>query len=136
LIVSAKYVTSSAINLSIAFGLSQTAVGLTIIALGTSLPELAVSIAAIYQKKFSIALGNVLGSNVTNITLVLGIGALLTPLDLDFFVIGTAMVFLIGSNVLLTFTLLKYNKIPKNIGLLFVLAYALFIAIEVGLMKL
>jgi len=65
------------------FGLSELVVGLTIIAIGTSLPELATSIAGALKGEDDMAIGNLIGSNIFNLLIVLGIPALLTPGDID-----------------------------------------------------
>jgi len=65
------------------FHMSEHAIGLTLVAVGTSLPELATSVIAAIKKNSGIALGNVVGSNIFNILLVLGIGSMLADLPLD-----------------------------------------------------
>lgn len=69
------FVVDSASALASAFGLSQTLIGLTIVAMGTSLPELVTSIVAARKNEVDMALGNVIGSNIFNILLVLGVAA-------------------------------------------------------------
>ncbi len=71
----------AAARLSVAFGISPLIVGATVVALGTSSPELSVSMAAALEGSGGLAVGNVLGSNITNILLVLGIAALIRPMD-------------------------------------------------------
>ncbi|MCJ7771994.1 MAG: calcium/sodium antiporter [Desulfobacterales bacterium] len=72
-----------AIALAQTFGVSQAVIGLTIVALGTSLPELATSMVAAMKKEGDIAVGNVVGSNIFNILAILGIAALLRPINMD-----------------------------------------------------
>ena len=73
------FVVDSASALASAFGLSQTLIGLTIVAMGTSLPELVTSIVAARKNEVDMALGNVIGSNIFNILLVLGVAAAISP---------------------------------------------------------
>jgi len=80
LILGGKLVVDGAVNLANVLGVSQSTIGLTIVAVGTSLPELATSAAATYKKNSEIALGNVLGSNIFNIFFVLGTSSLIRPL--------------------------------------------------------
>jgi cation:H+ antiporter len=80
LIIGGKFVVDGAVRLALHFGLSQSLVGLTIVAVGTSLPELATSAVAAYKKNMEIAVGNVVGSNIFNIFFVLGISAIIKPL--------------------------------------------------------
>jgi cation:H+ antiporter len=81
LIVGANFLVSGAITIAQRFGVSQVVIGLTIVAVGTSLPELATSIAAARKDEGDIVIGNVIGSNVFNILFVLGMAALIAPLQ-------------------------------------------------------
>ena len=82
LVLGGKLVVSSAITIATMLGLSETVIGLTVIAIGTSLPELVTSIVAAYRKSVDIAIGNVVGSNIFNIFLVLGVSAVIRPVPL------------------------------------------------------
>lgn len=75
------FVVDSAANIAKTFGVSQTLIGLTICALGTSLPELVTSIVAARKNELDMAIGNVVGSNVFNILMVLGIAAAVSPIE-------------------------------------------------------
>ena len=75
-----KWIVDGAVTLAKSFGMSESLVGLTIVAVGTSLPELATSAMAAYKKNVDIAVGNVVGSNIFNIFFVLGISATVRPL--------------------------------------------------------
>jgi len=81
--VSASYLISSAEFIARAFGISDLVIGLTIVAIGTSLPELAASIASIVKKEDDLALGNIIGSNIFNILAVLSLTGLIAPGDID-----------------------------------------------------
>jgi cation:H+ antiporter len=81
LIVGANFLVSGAITIAQSFGVSQVVIGLTIVAVGTSLPELATSIAAARKDEGDIVIGKVIGSNVLNILFVLGMAALIAPLQ-------------------------------------------------------
>jgi len=81
--LSSSYLVDSAVVIAEYFGLSQLVIGLTIIALGTSLPELAASVAGVLKGEDDLAIGNVIGSNIFNILAVLGIGALINPSAID-----------------------------------------------------
>jgi len=83
LTVSSKLLVYGAVNIATAFGLSELVIGLTIIAIGTSLPELAASIAGSMKGEHDLAIGNVVGSNLFNTLIVLGIPGLLAPSVLD-----------------------------------------------------
>lgn len=95
-----KWIVDGAVAISRAFGLEQTVVGLTIVALGTSLPELATSAVAARRGNTDIAIGNVVGSNIFNIFLVLGITAAVRPLPFHA-ANAVDLGVMIGANVLL-----------------------------------
>jgi cation:H+ antiporter len=78
-----KWIVDGAVHLATRFGMSQSLLGLTIVAVGTSLPELATSAMAAYKKNVEIAVGNVVGSNIFNIFFVLGISSIIKPLPLQ-----------------------------------------------------
>ncbi len=83
LIIGGKFIVDNAIILATAAGLSETLIGLTIIAIGTSLPELATSIVAAKKGHSDIAIGNIVGSNIFNVFWILGITAVVTPLPVS-----------------------------------------------------
>ena len=80
LVVGGQWIVDGAVAVASMFGLSQALVGLTVVAVGTSLPELATSLVAAYKKSPDIAIGNVVGSNIFNIFFILGSSALIRPL--------------------------------------------------------
>lgn len=82
LVLGGKLIVDNAVSLATSFGISERIIGLTIVSVGTSLPELATSIAAVRKKKVDIAIGNVVGSNIFNIFLVLGVSATITPISI------------------------------------------------------
>ena len=77
-----RLLVKSAAEIATNFGISQMMIGMTVVAFGTSAPELLVSLQAAWQGEPSIAAGNVIGSNIANITLVLGLTALLKPIGI------------------------------------------------------
>ncbi|KKP37261.1 sodium:proton exchanger [Candidatus Peregrinibacteria bacterium RIFOXYC2_FULL_33_13] len=83
LILGGKWIVDGAIKLATSLGVSEVMIGLTIVAVGTSLPELATSIMAALKKKSDIAIGNIVGSNIFNIFLILGITATIKPIEFN-----------------------------------------------------
>jgi cation:H+ antiporter len=81
LVLGARLLTDNSVALARAFGVSEAVIGLTIVAAGTSVPELAASIVAAMKKEPDIALGNVIGSNIFNILGILGVASLVAPLS-------------------------------------------------------
>jgi cation:H+ antiporter len=122
LVVGARLLTEHSVALARTFGVSEAVIGLTIVAAGTSVPELAASIVAALKKEPDIALGNVIGSNVFNILAILGISALVAPLNapqisqFDIY----CMVIMAAALVPLLWTGLKLQRLE---GLILLLAY-------------
>lgn len=83
LMVGGNFVVDNAVNIAQEFGLSEQLIGLTIVAAGTSLPELATSVVAAMKKNNDIAIGNIVGSNIFNIFLILGVSSLVRPISYD-----------------------------------------------------
>ena len=96
-----KWIVDGAMSLALAFGVSQSLIGLTIVAVGTSLPELATSAMAAYRKNADIAVGNIVGSNIFNIFWILGLSSIIKPLpftpqnslDIGMAILATIMLF-------------------------------------------
>ncbi len=103
LVLGGKLVIDNALSLARQFGIPEKVIGLTILALGTSLPELATSAVAAYRKKSEIAIGNIVGSNIFNIFFILGLSAVIRPIpapsgfnfDLSILIIASVLLFLI-----------------------------------------
>ncbi len=129
-IVSARFVISSAAALAAMLSLPESAIGVTIVAFGTSLPELAIAVGAVKKGHTGLALGEVLGSNVVNLTLVLGAAAIIHPLSADYSTFASTIAFLVAICILLWYLLVKHNRLSRRHGMLFVLLYILFIMSE------
>lgn len=84
------------------FGISPLVIGLTVVAFGTSAPELAVSVNSVLDNQIDLALGNVVGSNIFNVLFILGISALITPLVVDRQLIRQEVPVMFGASVLLS----------------------------------
>ena len=118
-------VVDSACSIAETFGLSQTFIGLTIVALGTSLPELVTSVVAAGKGENDLAVGNVVGSNIFNILLILGVSATITPITLDVTAVYDTLI-LIGASLIVYVSAISKREIQKKEGALFLLAYLAF----------
>lgn len=118
-------VVDSACNIAATFGLSQTFIGLTIVALGTSLPELVTSMVAAGKGENDLAVGNVVGSNIFNILLILGTSAAITPITLDVTAVYDTLI-LIAASLIVYVSAISNHEIRKKEGALFLLAYLAF----------
>ena len=108
LVVGGELIVKSAVRIAVDCGVSESIIGLTIVALGTSLPELATSVMAAFKKNCDIALGNVIGSNIFNVFLVLGTSAVVRPLPAYDGIVMDAWMAAAGS--ILVWLFVKTNK--------------------------
>ncbi|OOE87270.1 calcium/sodium antiporter [Salinivibrio sharmensis] len=124
LLVSSDQVVDSAVTIAQYFGMSDLVIGLTIIAIGTSLPELAASIAGVMKGEDDLAVGNIIGSNVFNILAVMGIPGLLNPSAISEYAMSRDYyIMLVLSIMLLVFALGKSRSINRIEGAVFLLCY-------------
>jgi cation:H+ antiporter len=133
LLIASNYLVNSSLEIAELFGISSAVIGATIVAMGTSLPELSVSLAAVKEKQYSLALGNIFGSTITNITLVLGSIALLTPSVIDITPLFDLLPFLLISTVTVWYLLSRKNKITKDDGFILIMIYLLFLIEKAGI---
>ncbi|MFC4024860.1 calcium/sodium antiporter [Oceanobacillus longus] len=126
IIIGGELVVSNATEIAYSLGMSETLVGLTIVAIGTSLPELVTSVSAALKKQSEIALGNIVGSNIFNILLVLGASSVITPLAFDGKVFIDLFIMVVLTIILLIFSRTNF-KIGKREGLILALAYVAYL---------
>ncbi len=117
-------------NLAIKIGITPLVVGLTVVAFGTSTPELVVSLKAALLGNSSISLGNVVGSNIANIALILGVAALIRPLDVHAKVIMREIPIMIGISILLLLLLID-GELGFFDGLVFVIGLVVYLVVNV-----
>ena len=120
------WVVDSCTTLALKFGMSETLVGLTIVALGTSLPELVTSIVAAKKNELDMAIGNVVGSNIFNILLILGVAGAISPMTfLTVNAIDTLI--LVAFSVIVGLMCLKKKNLNKANGIVMLLLYAVYL---------
>ena len=125
----ADILVDGATTLASAMGVSDKVIGLTIVALGTSLPELAASVAAAIKKQMDISIGNIIGSNIFNILCVLGVSTSIKPISLEFQDYMSDFIWMLGFSVfIIIFTTMRKKKgrLGRTAGILFLLAYAVY----------
>ncbi|QHI39126.1 Inner membrane protein YrbG [Kordia antarctica] len=113
LIIGGKLVVDNAVELATSLGVSQKMIGLTIIAAGTSLPELVTSVVAAFKKNSDIAIGNIIGSNIFNILLVLAISSIIHPIDYNTN-FNPSLYFLIGGTLFLLVAMFTGKKLKLD----------------------
>lgn len=135
-VISSYFLVESAVAIAEAAGLSQQVIGATIIAVGTSLPELTLDLKAILRGHSGLAFGDIIGSSFVNITLILGVALFVpalvgTPLVMDMAVFQNLVLFSIVTNLIFWYFLTR-GQIGKKEGAIFLLIYVLFIITTIG----
>ena len=136
--ISAHFLIDSAVDIAKYFGLSDLVIGLTIIAIGTSLPELAASIAGVLKNEDDLALGNIVGSNIFNILAVLPFAGIINPSVIDPSVANRDILIMIGATVALIIMSLNFrgaqriNRVEGGLLLIAFLGYQGYIFSQVG----
>lgn len=128
-IISSKFVVDSASNMASILGIAGSIIGATIIAVGTSLPELSTSLNAVRENHMRLGLGTTIGSCLTNLTLVLGFILLVSPSSVDINRYTTLLAFVLISTVLLWIFLGGYGrkKLERKEGLILLIVYVVFL---------
>lgn len=123
LLVSSKFMIESTVALARAFNVSEHIIALSMIAFGTSLPELSVSIAAVKKNHADILVGNIMGSNISNILLILGVTSLILPIPIDNITLKLDYTMMALLTSLMTLFLYQKNGINRSKGIVFLVLY-------------
>lgn len=127
IVLGGDMVVDSATSIAEAFGIDEILIGLTIVALGTSLPELVISIVAAVKGETDIAVGNVIGSNIFNLLLVLGLSTTIHPIAITMFSIYD-LIILIAVSLIVLIPLVRKQMITRGWGVLMLLMYGGYLA--------
>lgn len=131
LVLGGQLVVNNAIEIAENLGISEKIIGLTVVAAGTSLPELATSVVAAFKKNADIAVGNIIGSNIFNIFLILGAASIINPVSFtngfntDLYILAGGTIFLLMA--MLTGRKHKLDRWEAAILLIFYLAYTIYL---------
>lgn len=125
----AEWLVSGSSELAIGWGISERVVGISVVAFGTSIPELATSLAAALKKEMDISVGNIIGSNIFNVFSILGITATLTPLRVSERIISFDIWWMMGIGILLMLFMIPLRKglITRFKGIILLLIYIVYI---------
>lgn len=128
LIIGGRLIVISAVGIAETIGLTERVIGLTVVSIGTSLPELATSIIAVRKKNVDIAIGNVVGSNIFNIFLILGISTTVAPLQVSGNAFFDILVNLFAGLLLFIFVFTgKGRQLERWEGIIFILLYIAYV---------
>lgn len=126
-----RWLVEGAIDVAEAFGVEQRIIGVTVIAFGTSVPELAASVMAAIKKETDISIGNLIGSNLFNIMSVIGITAIIQPIPVTEKIINPDMYWMLAISFALGIILFFWKKIQRWHGLILLSSYVAYIALLV-----
>ena len=132
IILLSKFAVDSAIDIADSLGLATSIIGATVIGLGTSLPELATTIQALKKRLFGMALGNIFGSCITNVTLILGISSLLSFSEVNVLAVENIMFYVLLSSLTMWFLVSSAERISRKAALVLCIIYVLFVLQQVG----
>jgi len=122
----ADFLVKGAADIARVYGISETVIGLTLVAVGTSLPELATSVIAAFKKQADVAMGNVIGSNVFNLLGIIGVAGFVGPIPVpDTMLHSDLWVMAAASMLLAPFILMRFN-ITRTVGIVFCAAYVAY----------
>ena len=136
LLFSSRLMVYSALEITDALLLTPTFVGVVLVSLGTTLPELSVELRAVKQKEYALAMGDLFGSSVTNVTLVLGVASILNPVNIDVTPLFTLLPFLFAGILIAWYSFSRYGKINRRTGFILLALYFVFLLEEFGLLSL
>ena len=131
IVLGAKFLVNGGVELAKSAGLSKAFIAVSVFAIGSSLPELATSVVASFKKEHDISIGNVVGSNIQNIALVIGIVALYKPLNCVSEELNTSFIVMLSYSILLYIILLITEKMNRIVGIIFLISYVLYIWMQV-----
>ena len=123
----ARWLIDGAINIGEHAGMSEHVIAITIVAFGTSVPELVTSVVAAYKKEMDISVGNLIGSNIFNVMAVIGLTAMVMPIRVDHKVVTWDMVWMLAIFAALLPMMLIKRKIGRISGILLLVAYFVYI---------
>lgn len=130
-IIGSNITVDSASYIAASLGVSERVIGLTVVAFGTSLPELVTCIMAAKKNSADLAIGNIIGSNIFNILLVLGVTALFTEVPYQLSFMKDTLFAVLSSIMVLVGSLICKNKLTRLVGILFVLTYCIYFVVAV-----
>lgn len=129
LIVGSQVLLKGAVAVAESFGVSEAVIGLTLVAVGTSLPELSISVIAALRRHADVAIGNILGSNIFNILGILGVSALLQPLPIHERILNFDQWVMLGTALLLMLFIYTGSRLNRLEGAILLLGYGVYLGL-------
>lgn len=130
LAVGSELLVKGAVQTGTAIGVPEAVIGMTVVAFGTSLPELSTCIAAARKQSVGLILGNIIGSNTFNILSIIALTAVIKPLDVDPVLLGMELWVTVAVAIVFSIWMLAVGKITKPVGVVMMIGYVVFIAAQ------
>lgn len=130
LILGSQVLLRGAVGIAESYGVSEAVIGLTLVAVGTSLPELSISVIAAFRRHADVAIGNILGSNIFNLLGILGVSALLQPLPVHERILQFDQWVMLGTSVVLLLFLYTGRRLSRPEGAVLLLGYGLYVGLS------
>ena len=128
LVLGARLFVQSAVNIAQKFGIAESIIGASIVAFGTSLPELVVGVLSAFRKKVDFALGNVLGSNIYNVLGILGVSSFFGTFEVPILIANFDLYVMAGAILFIFLFMLYFKKLTRSFGIISLIAYITYIA--------
>lgn len=132
-LVGARLTVGSAVDIGTMLGIGLETLGATVVAVGTGLPEITLELNAVKRREYALALGDIFGSTLVNLTLVLGILALISPTEIAVFPLLGALTFLAGTIIFLWATMLRNHGLERRHGIILLIFFVIYILEEIGI---
>lgn len=129
-VIGARLLVSGAVTAARAFGVGEEVIGLTLVAIGTSLPELATAIVAALRKHSDVAIGNVIGANIYNVLAIMGLVAVVTPLQIPEQIMRFDIWFMLTVTLVLLASIMAFRGVSRHVGIAFLVAYGGYVALQ------
>lgn len=123
----ADFLVRGAVTIAQNLGISEEVIGLTVIAFGTSLPELATSLVAAFRHQNDMALGNIIGSNIWNILLIMGVASIMVPIKIPLQIAQFDVWIMMASSLILLPLMIKNNQLGRMSGIVLVISYFIYV---------
>ncbi len=128
-LVSAGFAVETTVKLAELLGFAKSFIGSTLVAIGTSFPELAIVLQAARKKQYNLALGDIIGASINNSTIVLGIAAIIAPITFTREIVVILALFSLMANVMLVYMLYKHKKLGTFQGVFFLSVFVIYLTI-------
>lgn len=132
-LIGAHLTVDASVRIGTMFGIGLETLGATVVAVGTGLPEITLELNAVKRREYALALGDIFGSTLVNLTLILGLLAIISPTEIVVFPLLGALTFLAGTLVFLWLAMMRNHGLERRHGFVLILFFLIYVVEEIGL---